>query len=82
MIIAVEMIPTRPRRVTPSPWKLYMEGVILSIPIKTAIGRNFTSVGEYTLGNLLMRCNIYPLVDSEIKGRMIGYIITQHLRSV
>ena len=82
MITAVEMIPTRPRSVTPSPWKLYIEGVILSIPVKETIRGNFTAIGEYTFGYLLMRCNINPLVDSVIEGWVICDIIAEHLRSV
>jgi hypothetical protein len=53
-MIAEEMIPTRPRRVTQSPWKLYMEGVILSIPVEETICGNLTTIGENRLGNLLV----------------------------
>jgi len=65
--MAVEMIPTNPRIVVPSPWKLYMEGVILSIPVKVTIVRDLSTVCVDALSNLLMRSYIYPLVDSEIK---------------
>jgi hypothetical protein len=37
--MAVEMIPTRPRRVTPSPWKLYIIGAMLSIPTEFIVRR-------------------------------------------
>jgi len=38
-MMAVEMMPTRPSRVTASPEKLYIIGVMLSIPAKFIIRR-------------------------------------------
>lgn len=80
--MAVEMIPTNPRIVVPSPWKLYMEGVILSIPVKVTIVRDLSTVCVDALSNLLVRSYIYLLVDSKVKVGWVDYLIAERIRPI
>jgi hypothetical protein len=76
-MMAVEMIPTNPRRVIASPWKLYIEGVILSIPVKITIGGNFATVGVDSFGDLFVRGYVNLLMNSKIKIGRLHYLIAE-----
>jgi len=76
------MIPTNPRRVIASPWKLYIEGVILSIPVKITIGGNFATVGVDSFGDLFVRGYVNLLMNSKIEARRLHYLIIERVGTV